>query len=61
MVEHLGDRAGVGVTVSAQTLYNLSQDWYRGRMDEDWEPPTAEGAESIFERHGLTGPFWELT
>lgn len=41
-------------------MYDLSRDWYAGRMDEGWEPPTAEQAGAIFEKHGLTGPFWSL-
>ena len=41
-------------------MYELSQDWYAGRMEVDWEPPTAREAEAIFRRHGLTGEFWGL-
>jgi hypothetical protein len=41
-------------------MYDLSADWYAGRMDEDWEPPTAEQAQTMFENHGLTGQFWSL-
>jgi hypothetical protein len=41
-------------------MYDLSGDWYAGRMDEDWEPPSAAEAEAIFGRHGLTGEFWRL-
>jgi len=29
-------------------------------MDEDWEPATADEAEAVFTKHGLTGPFWSL-
>lgn len=42
-------------------MYDLSRDWYAGRMDVDWEPPTAEDATAIFSRHGLTGDFWSLS
>lgn len=45
----------------AQTMYDLSKDWYRGRMDKDWVPPTPEEAEAVFARHGLVGGFWKLT
>lgn len=56
------DRTGHarGYTASAQTMYELSRDWYANRMDEDWQPPSAEEAEAIFRRHGLTGEFWSL-
>lgn len=45
----------------AQAMYDLSKDWYRGRMDKDWVPPTPEEAETVFARHGLVGGFWKLT
>lgn len=50
-----------GYVADAQTMYNLSKDWYRGRMDEDWDPPAPEEVQSIFERHGLTGDFWRVS
>lgn len=46
---------------SAQTFFEMSKDWYAGRMDEAWEPPTTETAEAIFGKHGLTGDFWKLS
>jgi len=30
-------------------------------MEESWEPPTPETAETIFAKHGLTGDFWKLS
>jgi hypothetical protein len=50
-----------GYVASSQTMFDLSKDWYRGRLDEDWDPPTAEKAEAIFASHGLTGDFWRLS
>lgn len=50
-----------GYVVSPQTIYELSRDWYAGRMDEDWRPPGADQAEAMFRRHGLTGEFWTLS
>jgi hypothetical protein len=41
-------------------MYELSQDWYAGRMEVGWEPPTSEEAEAIFRRHRLAGEFWRL-
>lgn len=42
-------------------MFDLSKDWYDGRFDEDWDPPTAEEAEATFASHGLTGDFWKLS
>jgi hypothetical protein len=50
-----------GYVATAQTMFDLSRDWYEGRMSEEWEPPTARDAESIFTQHGLIGDFWKLT
>ncbi len=41
-------------------MYELSVDWYRGRMDEAWMPLSAAEATDLFERHGLVGPFWSF-
>jgi hypothetical protein len=41
-------------------MFDLSTDWYAGRMELDWSPSTAEEAAAIFRRHGLTGDFWSL-
>lgn len=49
-----------GYAASAQQMYDLSGDWYAGRMDRDWEPPGAEQIMAILARHGLTGEFWTL-
>lgn len=42
-------------------MYDLSVDWYAGRLTEEWAPPDATEAEAIFTAHGLTGEFWRLT
>ena len=44
-----------------QAVYDLSLDWYRGRMSEAWEPFSPAEAEAILRRAGLTGEFWRLT
>ena len=46
---------------SAQTMYDMSVDWYAGRLTEEWTPPDATEAEAIFAAHGLAGEFWRLT
>ncbi len=62
MEEHLGsDGSADGYVADAQTMYNLSKDWYRGRMDADWSPPAADELETMFAKHGLTGDFWSLS
>ena len=50
-----------GYVTTAQRMYDLSREWYRTRMNEDWQPPTAAEAEAMFAEHGLTGDFWRLT
>lgn len=50
-----------GHLASAQDMYDLARDWYRGRMDEDWNPPSPAEAERIFARHGMVGDFWKLS
>jgi hypothetical protein len=30
-------------------------------MAEDWDPPSADEAEVVFRRFGLTGDFWKLS
>jgi hypothetical protein len=39
-------------------VYDLGRDWYRTRLDADWQPATAAEAQATFARHGFTGPFW---
>lgn len=47
--------------MTVQATYDLSKDWYAGRMERDWAPPSAVEAEAVFRAHGLTGEFWSLT
>jgi len=41
-------------------MFEMSVDWYDGRMAEDWMPPSVAEAETLFAAHGLTGRFWSL-
>jgi hypothetical protein len=50
-----------GEVVSSQTMFDLSRDWYGGRLEVDWSPPTAAEAEAMFTKHGLTSDFWSLS
>jgi hypothetical protein len=38
----------------------MSKDWYRGRLELDWDPYTKEEAMALWRRHGFSGEFWEL-
>ena len=49
-----------GESVSVQVMYDLSAEWYRGRLDEAWMPIGPDLAQATFARHGLTGDFWSL-
>jgi hypothetical protein len=49
-----------GYVATLQTVYELSQDWYAGRLAIDWSRHDKERAEAILTTHGLTGPFWSL-
>ena len=47
--------------MTVQQAFDLSRDWYRGRLDIGWVPPTPAEAEATFARAGLEGAFWSLT
>jgi len=46
--------------VAPQVVYDLGADWYRTRLDVDYQPLGAADATALFARHGLTGEFWSL-
>lgn len=41
-------------------MFELSGEWYEGRLNEAWQPPTVSEAEAVFAAHGLSGDFWRL-
>lgn len=47
--------------VSPQMAYDLGAAWYDTRLDVEWQRLDAASMTKIFERFGLTGPFWTLT
>ena len=49
-----------GESVSVQVMYDLSAEWYRGRLEEAWMPIGPDLAQATFARHGLAGDFWAL-
>jgi hypothetical protein len=64
--EHLArwlDEKGreAGASMSATTLNELAQRWWRTRLEPDWRPRTADESQAILEELGLTGEFWRLT
>ena len=50
-----------GFVTSNQAMYDFSREWYAGRMDIDWQPPTPAEAEALAARHGFTGDFWRFS
>ena len=63
--EHLErwlDRNGwePGASMSATTLNELAQRWWRTRLDPDWLQRTPAESQAILDELGLLGPFWRL-
>lgn len=48
-----------GETLTLPQVWMLSQAWYGDRMDAAYRGRTAEQAQAIFARCGLTGAFWQ--
>ncbi|HEX6010022.1 MAG TPA: hypothetical protein VFZ50_07965 [Actinomycetota bacterium] len=64
--EHLErwlDRNGwePGASMTATTLNELAQRWWRTRLERDWRPRTPVESQAILDELGLTGDFWRLT
>ena len=49
-----------GGLLTAEQLWDLARTWYSNRLDPGWRRRTVEEAQAVFERIGLTGPFWDL-
>jgi hypothetical protein len=43
-----------------QTCWELAQKWYSGRLAKDWNRPSIDETQSLFNRLNLDGQFWEL-
>jgi len=43
-----------------QKAYDFAREWYGRHLDADWRKWTTDEARSLFEKHGLRGPIWEL-
>ena len=49
-----------GATMTVAQVWLLSQLWYGDRLSPDFRRPSMDEAHAIFQRVGLTGPFWRL-
>ena len=49
-----------GATIPITKLAELAAAWWGDRLDPDWRPHTRERNQTILERLGLVGPFWNL-
>jgi hypothetical protein len=49
-----------GGLLTAEQLWDLARTWYSNRLEPSWRRRTAEEAQAVFERIGLTWPFWDL-
>ncbi|HEU5209990.1 MAG TPA: alkylmercury lyase family protein [Longimicrobiales bacterium] len=38
----------------------FAQEWYGGHLDRDWVKWSSAEAATLFEKHGLTGPTWQV-
>ena len=49
-----------GATIPVTKLAELSDAWWSTRLAPDWRPRAAEEGQSILDRLGLTGEFWNF-
>jgi hypothetical protein len=42
-------------------IWDFSREWYGRHLDTDWRKWTAKEAASMFARHGLNGPIWDIS
>ena len=50
-----------GASMSATTLNELAQRWWRTRLDPDWRPRAPAESQAILDELGLIGDFWRLS
>jgi hypothetical protein len=63
--EHMhrwNERRGIpaGATLSPHQGWQLARAWYGDRLSPEWTRRTPEETNALFERLGLTDPFWRL-
>lgn len=49
-----------GAVMSLDALWRFASDWYGSCLEEPWRKRSPDEVRALFERHGLTGAFWEL-
>ncbi len=49
-----------GAVFAPERMWRLAEAWYADRLSPGWRRRTAEEAEDLFGRLGLTGDFWRL-
>jgi len=49
-----------GATVTPEQCWQLARAWYADKLSPDWRRKTADEAEAVLTKIGLTGPFWDL-
>ncbi len=49
-----------GAVVTMQQGQELACVWFGDRLDATWQPVNPSGMQDVFNRLGLTGPFWRL-
>lgn len=47
-----------GHVMSLDALWAFASDWYGSYLRAPWRKRTASQVRTLFDRHGLTGPFW---
>jgi hypothetical protein len=55
-----GEADGERAIVPMETMWALSQVWYRGRLDPGFTPRPRDESQQLLAAHGLTGDFWAL-
>lgn len=46
--------------MSPEQCWELARGWYGDKLSPDWRRPTADDAQALLTRIGLTDPFWQL-
>lgn len=41
-------------------VLGFAQEWYGRHLDRDWVKWSTAEAAALFERHGLSGPVWQI-
>jgi Alkylmercury lyase len=49
-----------GHVMTMEALWRFASDWYGGYLEAPWRKRSVGQVRTLFERHGLSGPFWDL-